>query len=165
MNSSPDSTLIVATTTTTNSDEAGDQRPRVLIVAADRSAFGIPVEQVREVIRADGLRRVPGSPPVLRGIANVRGAIVTVLDLQALLSGVRAVTVGSIVLLEHGSRLIGLAVRAVHDVRALDALLEDPLEPVPALDRIVPLDAVALCARHLLSADEGTSEPNGTHLR
>ncbi len=126
----------------------------MLVVAADRDAFGIPVEQVREVIRSAALRRVPGSPPVLRGIVNVRGAIVTVLDLQALLSGERAVTAGSVVLLEYGSRLIGLAVHAVHDVRALDASLESQHEPASALDRIVPLDAVALCARHLHSADE-----------
>ncbi len=126
----------------------------MLVVAVDRDAFGIPVEQVREVIRSAALRRVPGSPPVLRGIVNVRGAIVTVLDLQALLSGERAVTAGSIVLLEYGSRLIGLAVHAVHDVRVLDASLELQHEPVSALDRIVPLDAVALCARHLHSADE-----------
>lgn len=126
----------------------------MLVVAVDRDAFGIPVEQVREVIRSAALRRVPGSPPVLRGIVNVRGAIVTVLDLHALLSGERAVTAGSVVLLEYGSRLIGLAVHAVHDVRVLDASLELQHEPVSALDRIVPLDAVALCARHLHSADE-----------
>lgn len=126
----------------------------MLVVATDRDAFGIPVEQVREVIRSAALRRVPGSPPVLRGIVNVRGAIVTVLDLQALLSGERAVTAGSVVLLEYGSRLIGLAVHAVHDVRVLDASLESQPESDSALDRIVPLDAVALCARHLHSADE-----------
>ena len=126
----------------------------MLVVAADRDVFGIPVEQVREVIRSAALRRVPGSPPVLRGIVNVRGAIVTVLDLQALLSGERAVTAGSVVLLEYGSRLIGLAVHAVHDVRVLEASLEPHPESESAADRIVPLDAVALCARHLHSADE-----------
>ena len=142
-------------TTTPSIDEHDDeQRPRVLVVASDRDAFGIPVGQVREVIRSAMLRRVPGSPPVLRGIVNVRGAIVTVLDLQALLSGERAVAAGSVVLLEYGSRLIGLAVHAVHDVRVLEASLESLNESASALDRIVPLDAVALCARHLHSADE-----------
>ena len=66
----------------------------------------------------------------------------------------RAVTAGSIVLLEYGSRLIGLAVRAVHDVRAIDEPPESPSEPEPVRDHIVLLDAVALCARHLHSADE-----------
>ncbi len=153
MKSFPDTSRTI-TTTPSSLDDADEQRPRVLVVAVDRETFGIPVEQVREVIRSAALRRVPGSPPVLRGIVNVRGAIVTVLDLQALLSGERAVTAGSVVLLEYGSRLIGLAVQAVHDVRVLEAPLESPYEPDSALDRIVPLDAVALCARHLHSADE-----------
>ena len=153
MKSFPDTSRTI-TTTPSSLDDADEQRPRVLVVAVDRETFGIPVEQVREVIRSAALRGVPGSPPVLRGIVNVRGAIVTVLDLQALLSGERAVTAGSVVLLEYGSRLIGLAVQAVHDVRVLEAPLESPYEPDSALDRIVPLDAVALCARHLHSADE-----------
>lgn len=140
--------------TTIATDDDGDQRPRVLVVTVERESFGIPVGQVREVVRAAGVHRVPGSPVVLLGIVNVRGAIVTVLDLQAMLSGERAVTVGSVVLLEHGSRLIGLAVRSVRDVRALDPSGEagDEAGGGP----LVTLDAVALCARHLLSADERT---------
>lgn len=153
MKSFPDTSL-TSTTTPSTSDETDDLRPKVLVVATDRDAFGIPVEQVREVIRMGALHWVPGSPSVLRGITNVRGTIVTVLDLQAILSGERAVTVGSIVLLEYGSRLIGLAVRAVYDVRAIDEPPESQSEPAPVGDHIVPLDAVALCARHLHSADE-----------
>ncbi len=141
-------------TTIATDDDGDDQRPRVLVVTVERETFGIPVGQVREVVRATGVHRVPGGPVVLRGIVNVRGAIVTVLDLQAMLSGERAVTVGSVVLLEHGSRLIGLAVRSVRDVRALDPSGEagDEAGGGP----LVTLDAVALCARHLLSADERT---------
>ncbi|WP_373062087.1 chemotaxis protein CheW [Gemmatimonas sp.] len=154
MKSFPDTSQTITTTPSISGDDGDEQRPRVLVVASDRDTFGIPVEQVREVIRSASLRRVPGSPPVLRGIVNVRGAIVTVLDLQALLTGARAVTAGSVVLLEYGSRLIGLAVHAAHDVRVLEALLESPHERESAVDRIVPLDAVALCARHLHSADE-----------
>ena len=50
--------------------------------------------------------------------------------------------------------LIGLAVRSVRDVRALDPSGEagDEAGGGP----LVTLDAVALCARHLLSADERT---------
>jgi purine-binding chemotaxis protein CheW len=153
MKSSPD-TSPTTTTTPTRSDVADEQLPRVLLVAADRTLFGIPVEQVREVLRSAAVSWVPGSPPVLRGIVNVRGAIVTVLDLQALRSGERAVTAGSVVLLEYGSRLIGLAVHAVHDVRVLAAPLASQPESASTPDHIVPLDAVALCARHLHSADE-----------
>ncbi len=118
------------------------------MVTTGTRAFCIPVAQVREVVRPTGLCRVPGGPPVLRGVLNVRGSIVTVLDLAALLGQPRAVAPGSVVLLENGVRLIGLAVDTVRDVRAavVDNATTGP--------EITPLDAVALCARHLLSAEE-----------
>ena len=130
-----------------------DLRPRVLVVRVGDAEYGIPVEQVREVARADRVTRVPGAPALVRGIVNVRGVVVTVLELSGLLDAPRAVTSSSIVLLEHGSRLIGLAVDAVRDVRAQEVVSgEDPV----ATDRafVAPLDAVALCAPHLLSTEE-----------
>lgn len=127
-----------------------DQRPQWLVVASGGERLAIPVSQVREVVRPGGLRPVPGAPVVQAGIVNVRGAIVTVLDLLALRTGERAVAPGSIVLLEHGARPIGLTVDAVHDVRiaTADALAEQA--------QIAALDAVALCVRHLHSAEERT---------
>jgi chemotaxis signal transduction protein len=133
-------------------DAEDDARPRVLVVRVADTEYGIPVGQVREVFRGDRVTRVPGSPSVVRGIVNVRGAVVTVLELGELLGAVRAVTSTSVVLLEHGSRLIGLAVDAVRDVRTQDADSADAeqAECVP----VTPLDAVALCAPHLLSSEE-----------
>ena len=89
----------------------------------------------------------------MRGIVNVRGAVVTVLELSVLLRAPRAVTTSSVVLLEYGTRLIGLAVDAVRDVRTSDASTEDGLPP-DSPTRVTLLDAVALCAPHLLSSEE-----------
>jgi chemotaxis signal transduction protein len=133
-------------------DAEDDTRPRVLVVSVADTEYGIPVGQVREVFRGERVTRVPGAPAVVRGIVNVRGAVVTVLELAELLGAVRAVTSTSVVLLEHGSRLIGLAVDAVRDVRVQDAnpAEADAADNVP----VTPLDAVALCAPHLLSSEE-----------
>ncbi len=130
-----------------------DQRPHDLIVAVAGQCYAIPIGQVREVIRPVGVTRVPGAARSVHGIVNVRGAVVTLLDLAALLTGVRAVTVGSIVLIEHGSRLVGLAVQAVRDVRATDDAA-DAAASRADMEDVVPLDAAALCARHLLSSEE-----------
>jgi len=134
-------------------DEQEDLRARVLVVRVGDAEYGIPVEQVREVARADRVTRVPGAPPLVRGIVNVRGVVVTVLELSVLLDAPRAVTSSSIVLLEHGSRLIGLAVDAVRDVRAQEAFPEQHATGADGAG-VVPLDAVALCAPHLLSTEE-----------
>jgi len=44
--------------------------------------FGVPVQQVQEVIRYQEMTRVPLVPPVIRGLINLRGQIVMAVDLR-----------------------------------------------------------------------------------
>ena len=44
--------------------------------------FGIDVQAVQEVIRHQGMTRVPLAPAVVRGLINLRGQIVTAIDLR-----------------------------------------------------------------------------------
>ncbi|HJZ91243.1 MAG TPA: chemotaxis protein CheW [Gemmataceae bacterium] len=48
----------------------------------DGHYFGIDVLQVQEVIRHQEMTRVPLAPPVVRGLINLRGQIVTAIDLR-----------------------------------------------------------------------------------
>lgn len=127
-------------------DVADDTAPRALIVHIAGMTYGIPVELVREVVRSLRVTRVPGATTETLGIINLRGSVVTVLDIASVLHGVRAVSDPSIVLIENGDRLVGFAVDSVRDVRAVGEL--DSAGAVKALD------ATALCARYLISAEE-----------
>ncbi|MEP6835842.1 MAG: chemotaxis protein CheW [Gemmatimonas sp.] len=127
--------------------EEEDERERVLLVVArgrdglEMMSYAMNVSLVREVIGARAVTRVPGTPAVMRGLVNVRGMVVTVLDLARCLgqadppshditpakgpssgheTATRAQMPGSIVLLEQSGRLVGLAVDSVRDVRPLD---------------------------------------------
>ena len=140
-------------------DFAADPQPGVLAVTAAGVRYGIPVCQVREVVRPDRITPVPGAPALVWGIVNVRGAVVTVLDLAVLLGAPRGAAWGSVVLLEQGNRCIGLAVDTVLDVRggdAPDGVTPDGAQPETATRDLVlvPLDAVVLCARHLHITEE-----------
>src|SRR5262249_38907449 len=44
--------------------------------------FGIPVEQVQEVVRPQPITPVPLAPKVVRGLINLRGQILTAVDLR-----------------------------------------------------------------------------------
>jgi purine-binding chemotaxis protein CheW len=44
--------------------------------------FGVDVRRVQEVIRYQQVTRVPLAPPVVEGLINLRGQIVTALDLR-----------------------------------------------------------------------------------
>jgi purine-binding chemotaxis protein CheW len=72
---------------------------------------------VREIIPARRPTRLPGAGTYVAGLVNVRGTIVTVIDLAARLADVPAKGTGSIVLIEHGAKLVGVAVDEVLDVR------------------------------------------------
>src|SRR5580692_5065661 len=44
--------------------------------------FGIPVEQVQEVVRPQPITPVPLAPHAVRGLINLRGQILTAIDLR-----------------------------------------------------------------------------------
>lgn len=48
----------------------------------DGHLFGIPVESVQEVLRSQRVTAVPLAPPEIRGLLNLRGQIVTTIDLR-----------------------------------------------------------------------------------
>ena len=43
--------------------------------------YGAPVEQVREVRDVQAVTPVPGAPSYVEGVTNLRGQIITVMDL------------------------------------------------------------------------------------
>ncbi len=63
---------------------AGHNRLELLLFRLDgRQKFGINVFKVQEVIQCPPLTAVPNSHPVVRGISNMRGRTITVMDLAA----------------------------------------------------------------------------------
>jgi len=81
--------------------------------------YGCDIGSVREIVPIRHATRLPGAPPYVRGLINLRGAIVTVIDLAARLAGTSAAMEGSVVLADHGSKHVGLAVDEVRDVQLL----------------------------------------------
>ncbi|HKI33970.1 MAG TPA: chemotaxis protein CheW [Gemmataceae bacterium] len=53
-----------------------------LIFELDGQRFGLPVLEVREIVRAVRPVSLPGAPAVVEGVINIRGRVVPVLDLR-----------------------------------------------------------------------------------
>lgn len=43
--------------------------------------YGVGILKVREILKYDELTRIPGAPPAVRGVINLRGNVVPVIDL------------------------------------------------------------------------------------
>ncbi|MDQ6887911.1 MAG: chemotaxis protein CheW [Gemmatimonadota bacterium] len=98
--------------------------PLVVFQLATR-LYAVDLASVREIIPLRSGTRLPGAPRSVSGLLNVRGTIVTVIDLSLALGLERAVAPdGSLLLAEHGSRLVGVAVDDVIEIGAVD--IEEP---------------------------------------
>ena len=62
-------------------------RPRASCVrfALDGQSFGLPLDQVREIAAVQRVLPVPFAPPHILGLINLRGQVVTLLDMAAIL--------------------------------------------------------------------------------
>jgi purine-binding chemotaxis protein CheW len=84
---------------------------------------GVPVLSVRDVLADQTIARIPLAPPEVAGNLNLRGRIVTAIDLRARLklppraAGQKAMSVVT----EHGSELYALLVDQVSEVLTLPA--------------------------------------------
>jgi purine-binding chemotaxis protein CheW len=113
------------------------KRPH-LVFALGGDDYVVPIEQVRELVAAAPLTPIPGAPPWVRGVFNLRGSVVPLVDLAVKLGvGTSAATLRTswmLVELEVERRRELLAVET-DEVRAIveldDAeLLETPDEGI-----------------------------------
>lgn len=93
-----------------------------LLFRVGANLYGCDIAEAQEIIPLRSATRLPGAPPFVRGLINMRGTIVTVLDLGMRLDPSRTELAreGSILLVRLRDRLVGLAVDEVADVRVLD---------------------------------------------
>ena len=92
---------------------------RLLVWRAGPVRCGALLDRLREVIPAHPVVRIPGAPPAVRGIANVRGELVTVVDCRMLL-GLGEVQPGrAVILADVRGRTVGLEVDDVEDLAAI----------------------------------------------
>ena len=94
-----------------------------LLFRVGADAYGSEVTDAQEVIPLRPMTRIPGAPSFVRGLINMRGTIVTVIDLAVRLDATRGPTSsdGSILLVRHrgGDRIVGIVIDEVLDVRSL----------------------------------------------
>jgi purine-binding chemotaxis protein CheW len=89
----------------------------------DGEEFGLPVETVREVIRVGEITRVPQSPPHIRGVTNLRGRILPVVEIRTRLGLAPLVprSTARIIVAEVRGRVLGLLVDSVAQVQKVPA--------------------------------------------
>lgn len=109
--------------------------------------FALGILSVREIIEYGGVTDVPMMPPCVRGVINLRGAVVPVIDLSARFgrAGTQVARRTCIVIVEIGAddgttQTIGVMVDAVNEVLEIAAA---DVEPAPAFGARIRTDFIA----------------------
>jgi purine-binding chemotaxis protein CheW len=93
-----------------------------------RETYGVPITSLHEIVRVPEITAVPDAPDYVEGVINLRGKIVSVIDLRKRLG--EAVIAPSkrnrILVVEHRGRLCGLIVDSASDVLKIPAEDIDP---------------------------------------
>ncbi len=95
--------------------------------------FAMPVEPVQQIVRISSITRVPHAPRPIRGVTNLRGRVIPVIDLRVRV-GLPAAEIdrsSRIIAVGSRGRVIGLLVDSVQQVMHLDLnLIQRPPEDV-----------------------------------
>lgn len=118
--------------------------------------FGVDVRRVQEVIRYQEMTRVPLAPPTMKGLINLRGQIVSAIDMRCRL-GLEARADGELpmnVVVRTAEGAVSLLVDEIGDVLEVDeSTVERPPETMAGAAKELVRSVYKLPDRLLLVVD------------
>ena len=120
---------------------------RHVVFRLEKDRYALPLSAIREVVvTPPKFSRVPKAPPSVSGIMNLRGRVVTVVDLSSLLKPADPPhpTGTKVVLLDRGRRELGLLVTEVDGIEAIDKVGPPPPKAPATVKGLARLGALAI---------------------
>ena len=106
-----------------------------------RETYGVPITSLHEIVRVPEVTAVPDAPDYMEGVINLRGKIVSVIDLRKRFGVKETASTrrNRILVVEHNGRLCGLIVDSATEVIKIPA---GDIEPSTAVFHEGGLNAV-----------------------
>ena len=101
-----------------------------LIFTLGNEEYGIDILKVQEIRGYDQVTRIANTPAFIKGVTNMRGVIVPIIDLRVKFSQ-QSVSYDEntvVIVLNFGQRVVGIVVDGVSDVLSLTA---EQIRPAP----------------------------------
>ena len=109
-----------------------DDYDEYLTFTLDKEEYGVDILKVQEIRGYDAVTRLPSAPDWIKGVINLRGTIIPVVDMRIKfkLGEPHYDEFTVMIILNVGTRVIGMVVDAVSDVTRL---APEQLRPAPEL--------------------------------
>lgn len=125
--------------------EVNDDTDQYLTFMLAGEEYGVDILRVQEIKGWDSVTKIPNTPEYVKGVINLRGTIVPIIDLrqrfdlEAKAYGPTTVVIVLKVIAEGGDRIMGIVVDAVSDVYNVG---EEEMKPAPDLGGVIDTDFV-----------------------
>ncbi|GFN31873.1 chemotaxis protein CheW [Paenibacillus xylaniclasticus] len=106
---------------------------KVIVFALGEEQYGIEVDKVRTIERMQPITRVPKAPGFIKGVINLRGIVVPVLDLRGRfgLEETAATENSRIIIVAANELEVGFIVDSANDVIDIDSdMIDSPPEVI-----------------------------------
>lgn len=106
-----------------NEHVAHEERSEYLVFKLGREEYGIDILRVQEIRGYDQVTAIASAPAFIKGVINLRGVIVPIVDLR-LKFGLDAPSYDQftvVIIVTLGTRMVGIVVDGVSDVIGLEA--------------------------------------------
>lgn len=112
-----------------------------------RETYGVPIKSLHEIVRVPEITAVPDAPDYLEGVINLRGKIVTVVDLRKRFGKPSTALDrhSRILVVENRGRLAGMIVDSASEVLKIPAR---DIEAAPAMMQEGGLDCVTALGKY-----------------
>ena len=138
--------------TSVNNAAAEEAGREYLAFSLGGEEYAVKILQVQEIRAYERVTRIANMPPFIKGVMNLRGAVVPVVDLRVRFNvGAAEYNASTIVIVINiGPRTIGMVVDGVSDVVAIKA---SELRPAPQIAGVLTaefLEGVAILDKRML---------------
>ncbi len=126
---------------------AGRERAQFLTFTLGEEEYGVEILRVQEIKGYSSVTPIPNSPAWVKGVMNLRGTVVPVFDMRQKfrMEAREYDRFTVIVVVNVGTRVVGLIVDSVSDVLDFDV---DSIEPAPDLGAMVDTTTIQGIARN-----------------
>jgi len=142
--------MSISTTTSSSAKSGATAAPAALAAAATSlreflafklgsEEYGIDILRVQEIRSYEEPTRIANAPPFIKGVVNLRGVIVPIVDMRVKfnLEQVNYDSFTVVIVLNIANRVMGMVVDAVSDVITLT---QEQLRPVPEFNSAIESD-------------------------
>jgi purine-binding chemotaxis protein CheW len=105
---------------------------QLVVFTLGEESYGVSIAVVNTIIRLPEITCVPHTAPYVKGVINLRGVIVPVIDLRVRfgLPSVEAQKATRVIVVEHDAVMVGMIVDAVAETLRLPVANIEPLSPL-----------------------------------